>query len=330
MRVTAMNGQQLINRILMVSVFVLVFCTWSTCVILWVIQYIKQQRRVRQRLGIGDAETQKAQALQLWREGRRTGGRREYSERDSLAARLERLRTQAGWKTPVPAVFLMVMAVAALALTVALILGGGVWLGLGAAVIVVAGFWALTERRIAMRIALFERQFVDSLGIAARALRAGHPLVGAFQLITEEVDDPVGSLFGEICQEQALGLDLQDSLQRVANASHNVDLKLFATAVRIQMSSGGNLAELMDTLATVMRSRMRLHRRVRVLTAQTQMSKRILIGLPILLFLMLNVVAPMYMQSFYKTWTGRYMLAATVTGVLLGMWLMRRLSVLRY
>ncbi len=78
---------------------------------------------------------------------------------------------------------------------------------------------------------------------------------------------------------------MESSIRRVADVSHNADLKLFATAVSIQLSSGGNLAELMDTLATVMRSRVRLHRRVRVLTAQTNMSKRILIGLPILLFL---------------------------------------------
>ncbi|RPJ37217.1 MAG: hypothetical protein EHM35_06780, partial [Planctomycetaceae bacterium] len=184
--------------------------------------------------------------------------------------------------------------------------------------------------RIAARVSLFERQFVDSLGIAARALRAGHPLIGAFQLIAEEVGDPLGSIFGEVCQEQSLGLDLQDSIQRVAANCDNVDLKLFATAVGIQMNSGGNLAELMDTLASVMRSRMRLHRRVRVLTAQTQLSKRILVALPFLLFIILNIVAPTYMQIFYKEWTGRYMLVATVVSVLFGVWLMRRLSVLRY
>ncbi len=325
-----MNTQELFNTILMTSVFVLVLSTWSICVALWFIQYVRRQRQVRKRLGIGDADTQRSQALQLWREEYKDRSETDRAEKKTLFSRLEKLRADAGWKIPAPMVFLGVLAVASLAVATAVMTGMGTWVGLAGAAVVISIFWIMTERRIATRVSLFERQFVDSLGIAARALRAGHPLIGAFQLIAEEVGDPLGSIFGEVCQEQSLGLDLQDSIQRVAATCDNVDLKLFATAVGIQMNSGGNLAELMDTLASVMRSRMRLHRRVRVLTAQTQLSKRILVALPFLLFIILNIVAPTYMQIFYKEWTGRYMLVATVVSVLFGVWLMRRLSVLRY
>ncbi len=325
-----MNPQELFNTVLMASVFVLVLSTWSICVVLWFIQYVRRHRQVRRRLGIGDADTQRSQALQLWREEYKDRSETDRAPKKTLLSRLAKLRADAGWKASAPVVFLCVLGVASLAVAAAVMMRMGIWIGLSAAAVVIAIFWMLTERRITSRVALFERQFVDSLGIAARALRAGHPLVGAFQLISEEVDDPLGSLFGEICQEQALGLDLQDSIQRVASSTDNVDLKLFATAVGIQISSGGNLAELMDTLAAVMRSRMRLHRRVRVLTAQTQMSKRILIALPFLLFIILNIIAPAYMQMFYSEWTGRCMLAATVASVLLGIWMMSRLSVLRY
>ena len=190
-------------------------------------------------------------------------------------------------------------------------------------------FWIFTKRRISKRLTLFERQFVDSLGIAARALRAGHPLVGAFQLVSEEAGEPLGSVFAQICQEQALGLDLRDSIRRVANTSRNADLKLFATAVAIQLRSGGNLAELMDSLASIMRSRMRLNRRVRILTAQAQLSKRVLITVPIVVFVLLNILTPEYVRSFYITWPGRFMLAMTVVSILFGSWVMRKLSVLR-
>jgi tight adherence protein B len=325
-----MNAQELLNTILMTAIFVLVFSTWSICVVLWFIQYVRRQRQVRKRLGLGDAETQRSQAMQLWREEYAAKGGTGRSTRETLLARLEKLRADAGWRASVPMVLLAVLSVAALVVMAMIMLGLGLWIGLAGAAVVVTIFWVSTERRITARTALFERQFVDSLGIAARALRAGHPLIGAFQLIAQEVDDPLGGMFGEICQEQALGLDLQDSIQRVAGTTDNSDLKLFATAVGIQMNSGGNLAELMDTLATVMRSRVRLHRRVRVLTAQTQLSKRILIGLPILLFIVLNITAPTYMEMFYKTWTGRYMLAGTIASTLLGIWLMSRLSILRY
>ena len=325
-----MNSQELLNTILMTAVFVLVFSTWSICVVLWLAQYIRRQRQMRRRLGIGDEDTQRAQALQLWREEYVARSETDQAQDKSLRAWLEKLRADAGWRAPVPIILLSVLSMATLVVVVTVALGTGVWIGLAGAAVVITVFWVVTERRIVSRVALFERQFVDSLGIAARALRAGHPLVGAFQLISQEVDDPLGGIFGDICQEQALGLDLKDSIQRVASTNHNVDLKLFATAVSIQMDSGGNLAELMDTLATVMRSRMQLHRRVRVLTAQTQMSKRVLMALPVLLFIVLNMLAPMYMRTFYETWTGRYLLGGMVTSVLLGAWLMSRISILRY
>jgi tight adherence protein B len=325
-----MNRQEILNAVMMAAIFVLVFSAWSICVVLWVVQYARRRKQLQKRLGFGGAEVQRSQALQLWRDEYETRRQSSYSKRETLAERLERLRTEAGWKMPWQMVFLGVFVAAAFACAAVVLLGYGVPLGAGVGAAVVVAFWILTGRRMTARIALFERQFVDALGIAARALRAGHPLVGALQLVSEEVGEPLGGLFGEICQEQALGLDLESSIRRVANTSRNGDLKLFATAVSIQMTSGGNLAELMDSLASVMRSRMRLHRRVRVLTAQTNMSKWILIALPVVLFLTLNVIAPEYMQTFYTTWPGRYMLIGMTVSILLGAWLMEKLSVIRY
>jgi tight adherence protein B len=325
-----MGRQAILNTVLMASVFVLVFSAWSICVVLWIVQYLKRQGQLRRRLGVGGLEVQKSQALQLWRAECEIHRRTEHRRRETLSARLGRLRADAGWKASAPVVLLSVLLVAAGAFAAVYALGYGAWLAVGVAGAVLVTFYVVTKKRIAAHVALFERQFVDSLGIAARALRAGHPLVGAFQLVAQEVGDPLAKLFGEICQEQALGLDLEGSIRRVADASHNADLKLFATAVSIQLSSGGNLAELMDTLANVMRSRIRLHRRVRVLTAQTTMSTRILIILPIVLFTILNIIAPEYMQLFYTTGSGRYLLAGTVLSVLFGMWLMAKLSAIRY
>jgi tight adherence protein B len=123
---------------------------------------------------------------------------------------------------------------------------------------------------------------------------------------------------------------MKESIRSVANSTYNTELKLFATAVAIQLSSGGNLADLMDSLAAVIRARMKLNRRVRVLTAQTQLSKRILIVLPILLFVVLNVISPEYMEMFYKTMIGQFMLAGTVGIMFMGSVVMNRLSILRY
>ena len=177
---------------------------------------------------------------------------------------------------------------------------------------------------------MLERQLVDALGIAARALRAGHPLLGAFQLISEEIDEPLKDIFVRICQEQMLGLDLKESIQKVARSSYNPELKFFATAVAIQLQSGGNLADLMDSLASVIRARMKLNRRVRVMTAQTQFSKRFLIALPIVMFFFLDISNPQYMEPLYTTTTGRMMLLMMASSILFGAWVMNRMCILRF
>ena len=95
-------------------------------------------------------------------------------------------------------------------------IGGNVWLGISAVVAGLYIFMQYTQNRILKRMNLFERQLVDALGLAARALRAGHPLVGAFQLISEEIGDPIGGIFGTIYQQQAFGSDLKQSIRDAA------------------------------------------------------------------------------------------------------------------
>jgi len=325
-----MRGEELINIIQIVAVFGLVFSVWCICLVVWLGQSLARLKVVRKRLGIAEKETDESRVLRLWREMYKDTEELKPAKELTFRSRLEKLRLDTGWRTPVQMVIMGVAAAAISAFAITYMLGGGVILGAGISVAIVTLFWVYTQRLISRRAALFDKQFLDALGIAARALRAGHPLVGAFQLVSEEISEPLGTTFSHIYQEHALGMDLQDSIRKMANTTHNAELKLFATSVAIQLRSGGNLADLMDSLAFVMRARIRLNRRVRVLTAQTQLSKRILISLPIVLFFLLNVISPQYMVTFYTTWAGRFILAATGVSVLLGAWLMGRLSVLRF
>jgi len=325
-----MNPQQLVNMVLMVSVFVLVFSAWTICVVLWMVQYARRRKRLQRRMGFVHNETSKAETLQLWRDEYQTRRTAAQRKKETFGERLTRLGADAGWKSPAQSVILSILGLAVLASVAPLLLGYRILIGpaIGGGIVIV--FWMVTTRRIDQRKALFDRQFVESLGIAARALRAGHPLVGAFQSISEEIGEPVGAIFGEICQEQALGLDLQDSIRRMADVTRNADLKLFATAVSIQMGSGGNLADVMDSLSAVMRTRIRLNRRVRVLTTEARVSKNVLMGLPVVLFLAMNFVSPQYITVMYTTFPGQMMLAGTVVGMLIGAWIMGKLSILQY
>lgn len=325
-----MNPENLINVIIMAAVFGLVFSVWCICIFLWLGQYITRLQSVQRRLGLAKKETGESQTLRLWRQTRQEAGEVGLPARLSWAERLERLRQAAGWRTPAQTVILGVAGASIMGFVVTYLLGFGPMLAFGVSAAIVIVFWAYTKNCISKYAALFETQLVDALGISARALRAGLPLLGSFQLISEEIDDPVGSIFFQICHEQLLGLDMKDSIRKVAKTVASAELKLFATSVAIQLQSGGNLADLMDSLASVIRARMRLNRRVRVLTAQTQFSKRILIAMPIILFLLLNILSPEYMQTFYTTTAGRYMLAGMVSIVLFGAWVMNRLAVLRF
>jgi len=178
-----MNSQQFLNTVLMVSIFVLVFSVWTVCILFWMIQYARRRKRLKQRLGVGlDADARATDMLQLWRdEYQSRRGHVAPHKKETLGQRLARLFHEAGWKTPVGVLLFGVVAVAALAGVLVLVLGFGVWVGATVFCGVLAVFWFVTKQRVNSRIARFERQFVESLGIAARALRAGHPWSGHFR-----------------------------------------------------------------------------------------------------------------------------------------------------
>ena len=184
--------------------------------------------------------------------------------------------------------------------------------------------------RISGHEALFDRQFVDALGLAARSLRAGHPLISTFHLVSEETAPPVRTVFAEICQQHSMGAELEVVLRNAADKTTSTDMKLFATSVAVQMRTGGNLADLMERLAVVVRDRLRLGRRMRILTAQTQMSKRVLLVLPFFVFILFNILNPDYMAPLYTTKVGNILLAISALGLAFGSWLMNRMAVLKY
>lgn len=149
-------------------------------------------------------------------------------------------------------------------------------------------------------------------------------------MIAQEIPAPVGTVFSEICQQEDLGVSLDNALRKVCAATPSPDLKLFATSIVIQVRSGGNLADMMERLAAVIRDRLRLARRVRVLIAQTKLSKHILLVLPFFIFVVLNMVNPQFMKPLYSTSTGHKLLAFSAVAMFIGAWVMNRLAVLRY
>jgi tight adherence protein B len=325
-----MNPAELINIIIVVTVFVLVFSIWGLCVFFWLGQYLFRLKAIQKRLGIVRRESGETKTLRLWREVQKEADTAFKEEKLSFNERLESLRKEAGWHAPAQMVFVGVFGLIILSFVVTYIISGSFLIGVAAAIAVVFAFTSYTNHKLRKREEMLERQLTDALGIASRALRAGHPLVGAFQLVSEEIRDPLGSMFYRICKEQELGVDLKDSMYKVARLSRNSEMKLLATAVVIQFQSGGNFADLMDSLSAVIRARIRLNRRVRIITAQTQFSKKILLALPILLLIILNIMNPSYMEPMFNTPRGQFMLGIMFILMLVGWWVMNKMSVIKF
>ncbi len=312
------------------AVFGLVATSWGIGVVLWHKRRSRRETTLRERLDPVSAEAGRARTLRLWHDGeeatKTVPGR---FKTPPLWDRLEQKRKDAGFSTPVKTLlgeaFLVVMGVF---LVLLLITHRFVPAFVTAGASVVAMIWYVSQR-IAKRDAVFERQLVDGLELSARALRAGHPLLGAFHLISEEIPAPVGRIFAEICQQQAMGGSLDDALRRAAALTKNPDMKLFSASLSINLRTGGNLADVVYGLAHVIRERMRLNRRFRVLIAQTQVSKRVLLGMPVFMLGVLSWINPVYVGKLFDNTPGLIMFCMAGTSLVIGWLVMNRMAALK-
>jgi len=319
------------NLLITGSVFGLVLAVWITGVWVWRLRKSSRAQMVEQRLGLGGSEGGQGRVLSLWREdGEVMTVVKGAAAKVRLAERLDQFLKDAGWERGTGTFLLGMAGVTALTLALSVTWLDNFVMGLISVGLILIAVRILLKRGISRRAALFDQQLVDALDLIARSLRAGHPLTGAFRIVAEETAPPVGTIFDKICQQQALGVSLEEALRQAAGATTSAEMKLLAASVIIQSRSGGNLADLMGRVAFVIRDRMRLSRRVHILTAQTQLSKRILLALPVIVFLLLNLLNPEYMSALYETSTGTMVLAMGGASLALGAWSMNRLTILKY
>ena len=151
------------------------------------------------------------------------------------------------------------------------------------------------------RMGMMEEQLPDAVELMVRSLRVGHPFSSALQIVAKEVPDPLGTEMGVISDEAAYGRDVGEALKQMAERMDMQDLRFLAVAVTIQQTSGGNLAEILDGLAKVIRSRFKLFRRVKAITAEAKWSGMFLSLFPIVALVMINVIQPNYYDDVKQT-----------------------------
>jgi tight adherence protein B len=180
-------------------------------------------------------------------------------------------------------------------------------------------FYVLYKRK--QRFSKFEQELPEALDLMVSALRAGHSLVSALGLVAHEAPDPIGAEFRVCFEEQNYGLELRTAMSNLLTRVPLQDLRIVVTAILIQKESGGNLAEVLDKTAYVIRERYRLKRQVLVHTAQGRLTGWILSFLPIALGIGLYLINPDTMSLLWRRPIGIKLLytaaAMTVTGALI-------------
>lgn len=227
-----------------------------------------------------------------------------------LPQRLARLATEAGYKATAGDLTLLTVACAAVGLAAAWLRTGGFFWGIltAAATGSIPTVFLLYKR--ARRINRFQTQFPDALDMITRAIRAGNALSGAIKLVGEEMPDPIGQEFKQVDDEIRLGTDPGEALFGLETRMPTEDARFFCTAIRIQRSAGGNLAEILDRLAEVIRERFKILSYARVLSSQHKWSA-ICVGLsPVIFGIMFQLLHPGYFDAMLTDPIGPVLIGA--------------------
>ncbi len=179
------------------------------------------------------------------------------------------------------------------------------------------------------RLARFTEQFPDALDMVSRSLRAGHSFTTAMQLVGSELGDPVGTLFKNAYDEQALGVSTREAIAHMTDRIDSIDLRFFVIAINVHREIGGNLGEILERLAKTIRERMTVKRQVRVYSAQARLSGYILAVVPLVLAALFYFTTPGYVEELVESTTGIYSIVFAVAAQIVGFLVIRRIVNIR-
>src|SRR5690242_7059401 len=156
--------------------------------------------------------------------------------------------------------------------------------------------FALISWKRSKRINAFNAALPGAIDMMARALRAGHSMAAAIEMVSKDAVEPAASEFGEVFKQQNFGLPLREALAQMLDRVPSQDLRVLVTAILVQRETGGNLVEILDRTVFVIRERLRIHGEIRTQTAQGRMTGWILSALPVLMLFLINILNPGYSQ----------------------------------
>jgi tight adherence protein B len=196
---------------------------------------------------------------------------------------------------------------------------------LGAGVGAALAFLWLASRERTLR-EKFNAQLPDALDMLVSAMKAGYSLQAGMKFVGDEMAAPLGPEFTRFYEEQRLGVEVRTALLAMQHRVDDLDFRMFVIAVLIQRESGGNLSEVLGRISSLMRERAALKGEVISLTAESKLSGRILAVLPVLVFLVVMLINPNFVQPMLVSPYGLWLLGSAVGSVIVGYLVMMRIA----
>ena len=170
----------------------------------------------------------------------------------------------------------------------------------------------------ARRLRAFDKQLGDTIILISNALKAGYSFAQAIATVGKTASPPIADEFNRATREMALGINVDDALNHMVKRNTSEDFDLMVTAVQIHRVVGGNLAEILDTIAFTIRERIRIQGEIRTLTAQARASGYIITGLPFALALILTFISPSYITPLFHEWLGYVLIGMGLVSIAIG------------
>jgi len=308
------------------TVLVLAFCAHFLVLEAVFLSYARRsasRSQLKRRLATGDSTQEHQEAIARMRQKR---GLLANDQNVLPLAWLNRLIVQSGvnWGAAwFPAVYMGISVMVALPV---LFLSGhlpsavvaGLLGGTGLLVLLLSGMRNRRHRKL-------QDQLPEATDILVRSLRAGHPVASAIRLVARDLPDPIGTEFAIVADEMTYGLDLESAMDNLGSRVGQKDVALIVTAIRIQTSTGGNLAEILSCMSRSVRESLKLRMKVKALSAEGRWSAIILSILPFALFGLLAVVAPQFYSDVWNESIVQLILAASTVWLMVGNVIMFRM-----
>ena len=204
--------------------------------------------------------------------------------------------------------------------------GQGIWAIVAAVAVVYFCAWFYVRRCIKKRSATFLNHFPDALDMIVRSVRSGYPLAGAIRMVAENMSPPISTEFKQVADETAYGSTLVDSLKRLCQRIDEPDIRFFVVVLSVQQEVGGNLAEVLSNLSNIIRKRKHLRLKVKAITSEGRATAWVLGSLPVFVFLVISKMSPQHLTPLFDTAMGNLMLASAIGIVLLGGFIISKMS----